>query len=222
MTARDLRLMALTFSSGAIDAISFLALGKVFTAFMTGNLVFLGLAVTGTGGQNVLRVCASLLAFAAGVFLGTRIIRASRDSGTWPRYMSVVLGAAAVAQAAFLAVWVAASGEPSNGTAIVLIGLSAFAMGMQSSAVLSLRVAGVFTTAATATVIFLMRDAADPSASASDQRRVAGVLLALVAGATAGALLLDHARTVAPVLPLVASLVVVATGLTRAPALSTA
>lgn len=41
--ARDLLLMALTFSSGAIDAISYLALGKVFTAFMTGNLVFLGL-----------------------------------------------------------------------------------------------------------------------------------------------------------------------------------
>jgi uncharacterized membrane protein YoaK (UPF0700 family) len=39
---RDLLLMALTFSSGAIDAISYLALGKVFTAFMTGNIVFLG------------------------------------------------------------------------------------------------------------------------------------------------------------------------------------
>ena len=41
---RDVSLMALSISSGAIDAISFLVLGKVFTAFMTGNIVFLGSA----------------------------------------------------------------------------------------------------------------------------------------------------------------------------------
>jgi len=46
---RDLLLMALTFSSGAIDAISYLVLGKVFTAFMTGNIVFLGLWTAGAG-----------------------------------------------------------------------------------------------------------------------------------------------------------------------------
>ena len=38
---RDLLLMTLTFSSGAIDAINYLAMGKVFTAFMTGNIVSL-------------------------------------------------------------------------------------------------------------------------------------------------------------------------------------
>jgi len=35
------------FLPGAIDAISFLALGKVFSAFMTGNIAFLGLRVAG-------------------------------------------------------------------------------------------------------------------------------------------------------------------------------
>ena len=39
---RDLLLNGLTFSSGAVDAISFLTLGKGFTAFMTGNIAFLG------------------------------------------------------------------------------------------------------------------------------------------------------------------------------------
>jgi uncharacterized membrane protein YoaK (UPF0700 family) len=47
LTVRDLLLNALTLSSGAIDAISFLALGKVFSAFMTGNIAFLGLRVAG-------------------------------------------------------------------------------------------------------------------------------------------------------------------------------
>jgi len=43
LRVRDRLLMALTVSSGAVDAISYLALGKIFTAFMTGNFVFLGL-----------------------------------------------------------------------------------------------------------------------------------------------------------------------------------
>jgi uncharacterized membrane protein YoaK (UPF0700 family) len=44
---RDLLLNALTVSSGALEAISFLALGKVISAFMTGNVAFLGLRVAG-------------------------------------------------------------------------------------------------------------------------------------------------------------------------------
>jgi uncharacterized membrane protein YoaK (UPF0700 family) len=213
-TVRDLRLLALTFTSGAVDAISVLALGKIFTAFMTGNLVFLGLGVAGAGSQNIVRVCVSLLTFAVGVFVGTRILRGMQESGTWPGYMSVILGAGAVAQAGFLALWIAVSGEPSNGTAIGLITLSAFAMGLQSSAALSLRVTGVFTTAATATLMYFVRDEAERSVTpASDRRRFAGDLGALVAGATAGALLLVHARTYAPVLPLALTALVVATGL---------
>jgi uncharacterized membrane protein YoaK (UPF0700 family) len=212
-TTRDLRLMALTFSSGAIDAISFLALGKLFTAFMTGNLVFLGLALEGTGGQDVGNVGSSLLAFAAGVFLGTRSLARFAGSETWPSYMSLVLGGAAIAQAAVVALWVGVSGEPSGGAITVLIILAALAMGMQSAAVMSLGVTGVFTTAATATLMFLNKGAAERSASPSDRRRLASVLVALIGGAAAGALLLDHARIVAPLLPLTVTVIVVATGL---------
>src|ERR1700680_1102320 len=50
--ARDLLLNALTVSSGAVDAISFLALGRVFSAFMTGNIAFLGLPVAYNGGES--------------------------------------------------------------------------------------------------------------------------------------------------------------------------
>src|SRR2546423_1424320 len=46
-SVRDVLLVGLTFSSGAVDAITFLALGKGFTAFMTGNLVFFGLGLAG-------------------------------------------------------------------------------------------------------------------------------------------------------------------------------
>jgi uncharacterized membrane protein YoaK (UPF0700 family) len=89
--------------------------------------------------------------------------------------------------------------------------MSALAMGLQSAAMLSLGVTGVFTTAATATVMRLMRDAADPrTAPAGERSRFAAVLVALVAGATVGGLMLIHARTLAPLLPLVAMAAVIA------------
>src|SRR3954453_2282616 len=99
---RDLLLAALTFSSGAVDAIAFLGLGKIFTAFQTGNLVFLGIGAAGAGGPGLLRVAASLLAFAAGVFAATRIVRVTSGAGPWPRRVTIALGVALGAQAAFL------------------------------------------------------------------------------------------------------------------------
>lgn len=204
---RDLLLMALTVSSGAIDAISYLALGKVFTAFMTGNLVFLGLWTANAGDFNVVRVALALAVFSAGSFLSTLIVKSSRGSGrgsgVWPRRVTVALGVVVIAQAGFLAIWVATDGWPSNGVADVLAGLWALAMGMQTAAVFSLGVTGVFTTAATATVVVLMGDVAAWPKSATERRRLAGVLVALFAGAAAGGLLLKHARAYAPVLPLV-------------------
>lgn len=209
---RDLLLVGLTFSSGAIDAISFLALGKVFTAFMTGNVVFLGVRVAGADGPDIWRTSIALAAFAAGVLAATRIVAGSKGSHVWPQSVSVALGATMLLQAVFLAIWITTSGRPGTGSGDALTGLMALAMGLQSGAVMALAVQGVFTTAATATVMFLMRDLADGTrASATERARLAGVLLALFAGATAGGLLLVHARTFAPVLPLIATALIVAT-----------
>jgi len=209
---RDLLLVGLTFSSGAIDAISFLALGKVFTAFMTGNVVFLGLRVAGADGPDIWRTAIALAAFAVGVLVATRIVARSEGSHVWPPRVSVALGATMLLQVVFLAIWITTSGRPGTGSGDALTGLMALALGLQSGAVMTLAVQGVFTTAATATVMFLMRDLAGGSrASATERARLAGVLLALFAGATAGGLLLVHARTFAPVLPLVATALVVAT-----------
>lgn len=209
-SVRDVLLVALTFSSGAVDAISFLALGKVFTAFMTGNLVFLGLGLAGAEVADVLRVAVSLAAFAAGVAVAARIVRASRGSRIWPGRVSIALGLAVIAEAGFLAGWVVTSGRPSTGVGDLLVALIAFAMGTQSGAVMSLDVKGVFTTAATASLMFLMSDVAAWADSAL-RRRLAAVIGALVAGAASGALLILHARSYAPILPLVAAGLVIAT-----------
>jgi uncharacterized membrane protein YoaK (UPF0700 family) len=206
---RDVLLAALTFSSGAIDAISFIALGKVFTAFMTGNVVFLGLRAAGAPGPDVLTVGLSLAAFAVGVFASTRMVGASRDKGVWSNRVTRALAGVVLAQAAFAAGWIAVSGQPSGGMIDLLVAISALAMGIQSGAILSLGVQGVFTTAATATLMYLSRELAAES-SAAERARHAGVLLALLAGATAGGLLLEHARTFAALLPLGVTTLVVA------------
>jgi uncharacterized membrane protein YoaK (UPF0700 family) len=208
---RDLLLNGLTFSSGAVDAISFLELGKVFTAFMTGNIAFLGLRAAGAGGPAWTAIIAAMTAFAVGVYLGTLIVgKGEGTSGVWPRRVTFALSVALIGHVGFQILWFAAGGHPSTNVANWLLGLWGAAMGMQSAAVRSLHVKGVFTTAATATFIFFFGDFATWSRSAEEMRRLRGVLVSLLFGATAGGLLLAHARICAPALPLITTVIVVA------------
>jgi len=211
LTVRDLLLHALTVSSGAVDAISFLALGKVFSAFMTGNIAFLGLRVARATAPGAVSILVSMAAFAVGVYLSTRIVNLSECSGMWSQRVTVALGVSLIAHAVFLNVWFATHGQPPIDIAHILLGLWGLAMGMQSAAVRRLHVDGVFTTAATATVIFLVGDLVNWRTTVAERRRLTGVLVSLFLGATAGGLLLVHAQIYAPVLPFVITLAVVAT-----------
>src|ERR1022692_838591 len=170
---RDILLNALAVSSGAIDAVSFLDLGKVFSAFMTGNIAFLGLRAARAPGPDWTNILAAVFAFGVGVYLATRIVRPSEAFGIWSQRVTVALCLSLIAHAAFLSVWFASNGRPSGGVVAVLLGSWGFAMGMQSAAVRRLHVDGVFTTAATATIIFLSGDLANGPASAKERRRLA-------------------------------------------------
>jgi uncharacterized membrane protein YoaK (UPF0700 family) len=215
LRVRDLLLNALTVSSGAVDAISFVALGRVFTAFMTGNIAFLGLRVADAiRAPGIVAILTSMASFAVGVYLSTRIVNPSKGSGTWSPRVTAALGASLIPHAVFPVVWVASDGHPSLDVSHVLLGLWALAMGMQSAAVRRLHVEGVFTTAATATIIFLAGDLTNWSATAAERRRLAGVLVSLFVGATAGGVLLVHAPLYAPVLPFAITVGVVATAAT--------
>src|SRR4030081_2048230 len=109
LRARDLLLNALTVSSGAVDAISFLALGKVFTAFMTGNIAFLGLRIAGAGGPGSVAILVSMAAFSVGVYLGTWIVKphGHKIPGVWPRRVTTALGLSLLGHAGFLILWFA-------------------------------------------------------------------------------------------------------------------
>jgi uncharacterized membrane protein YoaK (UPF0700 family) len=221
-SVRDWLLAALTVSSGAVDAISFLALGKIFTAFMTGNFAFLGMGLAGhPGAPRVVSVLASMAGFAGGVYLGTQIIKRSSQSAAhaggqatgvvWPRLTTFALGISLVPHLCFLAIWFATSGQPGDNLVPVLLAVWALAMGNQSAAVRKLNVGGIFTTAATATFIFLAGDwAYNRPLTGEEHSRLRGVLVSLVIGATAGSLLHIHAPLYAPVLPFVITVGVVA------------
>jgi uncharacterized membrane protein YoaK (UPF0700 family) len=208
---RDALLVALTVSSGAVDALSWLALGS-FSAFMTGNLVFLGVRTGGADGPPVARVLAAVAGFALGAALAARIVRGTRDHGeAWPRRVTVALSATLLAQAAFLGLWWSVGGHPSGGSSNLLLAVSALAMGMQTTAISSLGVRGVLTTAATATLALFMGDLSGWSQSNEERRRVLAVVVGLFAGALIGGVLVVHARSWAPVFPLgVTALVVTA------------
>ncbi len=208
---RDLLLSGLTFSSGAVDAISFIALGKVFTAFMTGNIAFLGLQLTGAGGPAWTLVLLAMAGFSAGIYLGTLIVKPKGQPGAevWPRRVTLALGASLLWQVAFLTLWFAVHGRPDAHATHWLLGFWGAAMGMQSAAVRSLHVEGVFTTAATATFIFVMGDLATHAESPEVRLRLWGVLVALLLGALAGGFLLVHALILAPVLSFAVTALVV-------------
>ena len=206
---RDRLLVALTFSSGSVDAICYLALGKVFSAFMTGNLVFLGVRASGAQGPKIITVGIALGAFCVGVFGATRIVNVTRGHGVWPERVTIALAVSAAIHAAFCSLWIAVGGRPAHADADLLLGVSALSMGVQTAAVFSLGVAGVFTTAATATTTVLMGDTAHWAQTRPDRRRLILILGALVSGAIAGGVLVMHARHLAPLLPLAMTCAVV-------------
>jgi len=206
--ARNWLLHALTASSGAADTISFLALGKVFSAFMTGNVAFLGMRASGAvDAPAVVSLLASLGAFALGSYVASRIVTGHSD--IWHRNVTLALGVSLFGHVLFVALWLSCAGTPSGNLARVLLAAWAFASGVQSAAVRSLHLEGAISTAATGTILALMADIADWRRTGPERRRLAAVLASLFAGAVAGGLLVVHANAYAPLLPLAIAVAVV-------------
>src|SRR5713226_2586670 len=84
-------LLMLTLVAGLVDSVSVLALGHVFTANMTGNVVFLAFAVAGAPGLSMTRSGVALVAFLVGALIGGRLAAVLR-LGPLNRWLSVVFG----------------------------------------------------------------------------------------------------------------------------------
>src|SRR5947207_14661281 len=68
-------LVSLTFVTGIVDAVTYLGLGHVFAANMTGNVVLLGFALVGADQVSVSASLVSLGAFLLGSTVGGRLAR---------------------------------------------------------------------------------------------------------------------------------------------------
>src|SRR2546428_12885891 len=66
-------LLVLTGVTGLVDAVSYLKLGHVFVANMTGNVVFLGFAVADAADFSIPASVLAIAAFLAGALAGGRI-----------------------------------------------------------------------------------------------------------------------------------------------------
>jgi len=183
-------LVCLTIVTGLVDAFSYLRLGHVFVANMTGNVVFLGFALAGVGEISILASLLAVLAFALGAALG----------GRWAAGRAVhrghLLSAGTAVQAAVVlvaAIIASTAGVDDSKIRLLLIGLLGLAMGGQN-AVVRLSVPDLTTTVLTLTVTGLVADTTPQSVRS---RRVVSVL-AMLAGALIGGILLRWVALAAP------------------------
>jgi uncharacterized membrane protein YoaK (UPF0700 family) len=179
-------LLVLTFTTGVIDAASFLGLGSTFTANMTGNVLFLGFGIAGSGGLPVVAPLVSLAAFLAGAAVGGRIAVGPERTLYLSRAMLIEVGLILVALAWTLLVGV----TPGHFSADVVIALLAFAMGARNATIQRLRVAEPATTVLTTTLTGLAADSNLGGGDGSATRRRAWAVAAMLLGAIVGALLL--------------------------------
>ena len=180
-------LFGLTFVTGVIDAVSFLGLGHVFTANMTGNVVLLGFALGGTGGMSVGRSFAALVAFGSGSVIGGRLTNRRQRSPAAHLLIAMCAEVGLLSLAAGAAL--ITSGAMSIATVYLLIVLTAVAMGLRNAVVRKLAVADLTTTVLTMTVTGLSADSSLAGGTSPSRNRRMLAILAMCTGAVIGAML---------------------------------
>jgi uncharacterized membrane protein YoaK (UPF0700 family) len=179
-------LLVMTLATGVIDAVSYLGLGRVFSANMTGNVVLLGFGIAGTGGLPVIAPLVSAFAFVLGAAAGGRLGVATTDQRrrqiTITLATEVVLIVLAGTLAAILNV------RPDHVTGDAIIALLAFAMGVRNTTVRALGVPDLTTTVLTMTLTGLSADSRLAGGSGKGTVRRSAAVVSMLVGAIVGAL----------------------------------
>ena len=181
-------LLVLTMITGLVDAVSYLELGHVFVANMTGNIVFLGFAAAGAPGLSVPASLAAIGAFLAGALAGGRL--ALHFSGHRGRFLAIASYIMLALIGAALLVSIGGHNYDDDILRYALIVLLALAMGLQNAAVRRLSVSDLTTTVLTLTLTGIAADSrlaggTNPNVG----RRLAGTAT-MLAGAAVGAVLI--------------------------------
>lgn len=179
-------LLVLTFTTGIVDAVSYLGLGRVFTANMTGNVVLLGFGIAGSGGLPIAAPFASLGAFVIGAVAGGKVVRRVAERRILPAALAIEVSVLAVATVIAAVTTI----TPGAGAAYVVIMLLAFAMGLRSACVRRLGVPDLSTVVLTMTMVGLAGESPLAGGAGLGSLRRASAVVLMGVGAVAGALLL--------------------------------
>ncbi|GAC1348992.1 MAG: YoaK family protein [Vulcanimicrobiaceae bacterium] len=187
-------LLALTFVTGVVDAVSYLGLDHVFVANMTGNVVFLGFAAAGSSELSVPASISAMAAFLAGSLAGGRLavrmhVDARRLLATAAAVECVLVGATALAALV--------PARPGSHAVFALIVALGVAMGLQNAVARALAVPDLSTTVLTQTLTGIAADSPLGGGNGLRNRRRIAAVLAMLAGALAGGVLVLHESAVA-------------------------
>lgn len=184
--------IVLTFVTGVVDAVGFLALDRVFTGNMTGNIVILGMGVAGADELPVLGPAIALAAFTGAAFaagLALRKPRAANPPG-WHDRVTVLLalGALVLTGLTVVAAWAGDHSAPA--VEIAMAAVTAAVMGSQAVVARAVAVADMTTVVVTSTLASLAGETWTRGGKGVLINRRLGAIVVIFAGAVAGALLL--------------------------------
>src|ERR1700751_2652886 len=184
--------------TGLVDAVSYLSLGRVFTANMTGNIVLLAFATAHVPGLSIARSLTALLAFLVGAILGGRVMaRSSADSQIRFAAQAFLLEVAFLCAASVCGIGYRGDQLEHSFQPFALIALTALAMGTRNAAVRELAIPDLTTTVLTLTITGI---GADSSLANGNNPRLARRLAsvgAMFLGAALGAIVIHYSISAA-------------------------
>src|SRR5246500_3017438 len=191
-------LLGMTVVTGVVDGVSFLSLGRVFTANMTGNIVFLAFATAQISGLSIARSLTALSAFLVGAILGGRVMtRASADSQIRFAAQALLLEVAFLFAASLCGIGFRGDLLEDSFQPFALIALTALAMGTRNAAVRKLAIPDLTTTVLTLTITGI---GADSSLAKGNNPRLARRVVSVASmflGAALGAVVIHHSISAA-------------------------
>jgi uncharacterized membrane protein YoaK (UPF0700 family) len=202
-------LIGLTVVSGMVDAFSYLNLGHIFVANVTGDVLFVAFGLAGAHGFSVPAALTTLGVFFVGAFVGGRLF--ARFGAHRGRLVAVVCMIQAALFAASVIVASTINGPATGGTRYAFIVMLGPAMGMQNALALKLAVPGMTTSVLTLAITGLSAESQLAGGTGSNVGARITSTLALFVGALIGALLIVNVNAWSELL--VATAILTAVGL---------
>jgi uncharacterized membrane protein YoaK (UPF0700 family) len=188
----------MTVVTGLVDAVSFLSLGRVFTANMTGNIVLLAFATARVSGLSVARSSTALLSFFVGAIFGGRIMaRASTDAQIQFAVQAFLLEVAFLFAASLCAIGYRGHLLEDSIQPFALIALMGLAMGTRNAAVRKLAIPDLTTTVLTLTITGIAADSSIANGNNPRLARRVESVAAMFLGAALGAVIIHYSISAA-------------------------